>query len=120
MNVIYKISRKGKPFNQEESINMIKLASTALLALMMVSGVSVADDAAINAKYDKSCKLCHDGGLMGAPKTGDVEAWAPRLEKGNEVLLKHVKEGFNAMPPKGVCMDCTDEEFQQLIDKMAK
>ncbi len=99
---------------------MMKLTSTAILTLMMISGVSVADDATINAKYDKSCKLCHDAGLMGAPKTGDIEAWAPRLEKGNEVLLKHVKEGFNAMPPKGACMDCSDEEFQKLIDKMAK
>lgn len=98
----------------------MKFASATLLALVFVSATSIADDAAINAKYDKSCKLCHDSGLMGAPKTGDVAAWAPRLEKGNELLMKHVKEGFNAMPPKGTCMDCTDEEFQKLIDKMAK
>lgn len=99
---------------------MLKLSSAALLALVFTSGVTVADDAAIDAKYQKSCKLCHDGGLMGAPKTGDVAAWAPRLEKGNEVLLKHIKEGFNAMPPKGTCADCTDEEFLKLVEKMSK
>lgn len=99
---------------------MLKLSSAALLALVFASGVSVADDAAIDAKYQKSCKLCHDGGLMGAPKTGDVAAWAPRLEKGNDVLLKHIKEGFNAMPPKGTCADCTDEEFLKLVEKMSK
>lgn len=99
---------------------MLKLSSVALLALVFTSGVTVADDAAIDAKYQKSCKLCHDGGLMGAPKTGDVAAWAPRLEKGNDVLLKHIKEGFNAMPPKGTCADCTDEEFLKLVEKMSK
>lgn len=100
---------------------MMKLSSAAtLLALVFSANVSVADDAAIDAKYQKSCKLCHDGGLMGAPKTGDLAAWAPRMEKGNDVLLKNVKDGFNAMPPKGTCADCTDEEFVKLIDKMAK
>jgi cytochrome c5 len=98
----------------------MKFVATALLGLVFVAGTSVADDAAITAKYEKSCKLCHDTGLMGAPKTGDVAAWAPRLEKGNEVLMKHIKEGFNAMPPKGTCMDCTDEEFQKLLEKMSK
>ncbi len=99
---------------------MLKLGSVAFLALVFASGITVADDAAIDAKYQKSCKLCHDGGLMGAPKTGDVAAWAPRLEKGNDVLLKHIKEGFNAMPPKGTCADCTDEEFLKLVEKMSK
>lgn len=99
---------------------MLKLKSIALLAVVFASCSVIADDAAIDAKYEKTCKMCHDTGLMGAPKTGDAAAWAPRLEKGNDVLLKHVKEGFNAMPPKGICMDCTDEEFQKLIEKMTK
>ena len=99
---------------------MLKFKSIAMLPLVLASCVAIADDAAIDAKYEKSCKLCHDTGLMGAPKTGDVAAWAPRLEKGNDVLLKHAIEGFNAMPPKGTCMDCTDEDLQKLIEKMTK
>ncbi len=94
--------------------------SIALLVAVFASFSAIADDAAIDAKYDKSCKMCHDTGLMGAPKTGDAAAWAPRLEKGNDVLLKHAIEGFNAMPPKGTCMDCTDEDLQKLIEKMSK
>lgn len=99
---------------------MLKFKSIAMLPLVLASCVAIADDAAIDAKYEKSCKLCHDTGLMGAPKTGDAAAWAPRLEKGNDVLLKHAIEGFNAMPPKGTCMDCTDEDLQKLIEKMTK
>jgi cytochrome c5 len=94
--------------------------TTAVVALVFASSMTIADDAAIDAKYEKSCKLCHSAGLMGAPKTGDVAAWAPRLEKGNDVLLKHMKEGFNAMPPKGTCMDFTDDDFLKLLEKMSK
>lgn len=90
------------------------------MTFVLASCAAFADDAAIDAKYEKSCKLCHDSGLMGAPKTGDAAAWAPRLEKGNDVLLKHAIEGFNAMPPKGTCMDCSDEDLKQLIEKMTK
>lgn len=98
---------------------MLKFKSIALLTMVFASCAVIADEA-IDAKYEKSCKLCHDTGLMGAPKTGDAAAWAPRLEKGNDVLLKHAIEGFNAMPPKGTCMDCTDEDFEKLIEKMTK
>jgi len=37
-----------------------------------------------------------------------------------DTLVKHVKEGFNAMPPKGMCNDCSDEEYRALIEYMSK
>ncbi len=99
---------------------MIRLRYSAVLAICFASSLSIADDKVIEEKYQKSCKVCHEAGLMAAPKVGDATAWAPRLAKGNELLLKHIKEGFNAMPPKGMCTDCTDEEFLKLIARMAK
>ncbi len=98
----------------------IKLHSSAVLLLCFASCPSIADESAIEEKYQKACKICHEAGLMAAPTVGDAAAWAPRLAQGNEVLLKHVKEGFKTMPPKGMCTDCTDEEFLKLIDRMAK
>lgn len=71
------------------------------------------------AKYDKSCKVCHATGAAGAPKTGDADAWAPRMAKGNEVLLASVNQGLNAMPPKGMCFDCSDADYTALIEYMA-
>jgi cytochrome c5 len=71
------------------------------------------------AKYDKSCKVCHDAGVAGAPKTGDAAAWEPRMAKGMEVLLVSVNNGLNAMPPKGMCFDCTDADYTALIEYMA-
>jgi len=71
------------------------------------------------AKYDKSCKVCHDSGAAGAPKTGDAAAWEPRMAKGMEVLVASVNNGLNAMPPKGMCFDCTDADYTALIEYMA-
>lgn len=72
------------------------------------------------AKYDKSCKICHASGAAGAPKTGDAAAWAPRMEKGMEVLVVSVNTGLNAMPPKGMCFDCSDEDYAAMIEYMSQ
>ena len=69
--------------------------------------------------YDQFCFSCHTPGLSGSPKLGDVEAWAPRIAKGPELLLKTTKEGIPpAMPAMGLCSRCTDEELNAAIDYM--
>ena len=70
-------------------------------------------------KYNRSCAVCHNVGAAGAPKSHDVTAWEPRLAKGMEALVASVKNGLNAMPPTGLCADCTDEEYQELITYMS-
>ena len=70
-------------------------------------------------KYNKSCAVCHNSGAANAPKTGDAEAWAPRMAKGMDTLLASVNNGLNAMPPKGMCFDCTDDDYKALIEYMA-
>ncbi len=87
-------------------------------AAVAVSGAAVAEPNL--EKYNKSCVVCHDQGVAGAPKTGDAAAWAPRLEKGMEGLVASIKNGLNAMPPMGMCMDCTDDEYMELIKYMAE
>ena len=72
------------------------------------------------AKYQQTCFACHGTGVPGAPQKGDKEAWAPRLASGSEALLNSVKKGKGAMPPGGLCGDCSDEQFSALIDYMAK
>ncbi len=71
-------------------------------------------------KYNKSCAVCHNTGAANAPKTGDADAWAPRMAKGMDVLVQSVNNGLNAMPPKGMCFDCSDDEYKALIEYMAK
>lgn len=91
-----------------------------LLAVAAVAAtVSVQADAReATDLYNKSCIACHANGAAGAPKTGDEAAWKPRLEKGMDTLLLNVKNGIGVMPAKGMCMDCSDEEFKSLIELM--
>lgn len=53
------------------------------------------------AVYNLACTACHGAGVAGAPKTGDVAAWKPRLAQGFDTLVKHAVEGFKTMPAKG-------------------
>ena len=68
--------------------------------------------------YQKSCQACHASGAAGAPKLGDKDAWAPRIAKGNDALLLSVKNGIKAMPPKGACMSCSEDELRAAMEYM--
>lgn len=70
--------------------------------------------------YKKNCAFCHDNGTAGAPKYADKASWAPRLAKGLEVLKEHTLKGFKAMPAKGLCPQCSDEETVASLDYMLK
>lgn len=70
------------------------------------------------AVYQASCFGCHGTGAAGAPKKDDAAAWEARIAQGADVLFDHALNGFNAMPPKGTCMDCSDDELKAAIEFM--
>lgn len=70
--------------------------------------------------YGSKCIACHSSGAAGAPKLGDVAAWAPRIGKGIDVLYTSAISGFNGMPAKGLCMDCSDDEMKATVDYMVE
>ena len=70
--------------------------------------------------YNGACAACHSSGAAGAPKLGDASAWAARLPKGNDTLVSHVINGYNAMPAKGLCMDCSDAELADAVAYMVQ
>jgi cytochrome c5 len=69
----------------------------------------------------KHCNACHGTGLLGAPKIGDAAAWKTRADEqgGLSGLLAKAITGINAMPPKGTCADCSDDELKGAIQKMS-
>lgn len=68
--------------------------------------------------YNSYCVACHATGVAGAPIAGDKAAWTPRLAQGREIVNQHAIEGYNAMPAKGTCMSCTDEDIINTINYM--
>jgi len=70
--------------------------------------------------YNSACMACHSTGAGGAPKLGDVVAWADRIAKGTDALHD---AGVNGVPgtgmiAKGGCMSCSDEEVHAAVDYM--
>jgi cytochrome c5 len=70
------------------------------------------------AVYNQFCVACHATGVGGAPLLGDPDAWAPRLAQGMDTLWDHTLNGINAMPAKGTCMSCSDDELRDAMDYM--
>ena len=66
-----------------------------------------------------NCAMCHAGGLMGAPKIGDVGLWAPRIAQGKDTLINNAIKGIRMMPAKGGNSRLTDEEVAAAVISMA-
>ena len=69
--------------------------------------------------YNGACTACHGAGILGAPKNGDKATWDERLAKGIDESLALAIKGINAMPPKGNCADCSDDELMAAIKFMS-
>ncbi|VEG90447.1 c-type cytochrome [Legionella spiritensis] len=64
------------------------------------------------------CATCHAPKPLielGAPKAQATNDWQPRIKKGLKQLLANTSEGINAMPPRGGCFECTDEQLELAI-----
>lgn len=65
-----------------------------------------------------TCNMCHGTGVAGAPKVGDKAAWKNRIAQGMDTLHTHAIQGIRAMPPKGTCAACSDDEIKAAVDFM--
>lgn len=72
--------------------------------------------------YQTYCFACHGSGANNSPVLGNVEAWAPRIAKGIDTLYESAINGLNngAMPPKGLCMDCSDDDIRATVDHIVQ
>jgi len=95
---------------------MNKLISVISACLLLgLSGTVLADGEKI---YKQSCQACHANGVANSPKPGDKAAWAPRIATGMDAMLATAKKGKGAMPPKGTCMSCSDDDLRSAIEYM--
>lgn len=71
------------------------------------------------AKYEASCKACHEVAGSGAPLTGDEKAWSEVFAQPIEEVMQRVVNGYQGMPPLGQCFDCNQEDLENLVYHMA-
>lgn len=71
------------------------------------------------AVYEKHCIICHKDGLAGAPRFQNQTDWQARLDgRKLEDLVSSAIKGLNAMPPKGTCSDCSEQDITNAIQFM--
>lgn len=89
-------------------------------AIIAAAETRVPSDPILAEKYERACQACHADPENGAPLSGDVRAWAPRMDaRGAEGLLQSTLNGFEGMPPLGACPDCGIDDFENLIAFLA-
>jgi len=67
--------------------------------------------------YVNSCIICHQGGMMTAPRIGNGSNWLMRLKSsGLTGLYRHAINGYNSMPVKGACVTCSDNDIIASVD----
>jgi cytochrome c5 len=73
--------------------------------------------------FKEFCAACHDKEPkidIHAPHIGDQNAWKNRQKLGLPILLKITTTGVGAMPARGGCFECSDEQLSETIQYMLK
>ena len=71
--------------------------------------------------YQKLCANCHAVKPLiplGAPRIGVVADWTPRMTRNIQEMFTRVDQGFNTMPARGGCFECSDSELKAAIKYM--
>lgn len=92
---------------------LLAITAATLLTLPLSVQAMSADEV-----VQKHCVACHQAGLGGAPKMDDKAAWAPRIATGVDAMTATVLAGKGAMPPKGTCGSCSEDEIRAAVEAM--
>ena len=108
--------------NEPAAEKVVDASTTEPVAQVEVDDQSEGSaDKVIDAKQiiAANCAMCHEGGLMGAPKIGSEEQWASRIAQGKDTLVSHAINGIRTMPARGGNAKLSDEEVAAAVIDMA-
>lgn len=88
--------------------------SAAAAAPAEVAGAAKSGEAV----YNSSCFACHGTGAAGAPMLGNAGQWEPRVAQGMDTLVTNAISGIRAMPARGTCASCSDDEIKAAVEYM--
>ena len=90
------------------------------ILVAVLGGLGACEDPKVAEQYETHCAPCHRTGAVDAPRKGDAESWAWRLERGEDNMFRSLREGRVGMPPRGRCVACSDEDLRALIQYMLR
>ena len=116
--IIWPLSMLGKGDTSSGSSDDAELRIQPVARVEMQKAVVKSDGKPRSGEaiYEAVCKVCHEAGVAGAPKTGDKAAWAPRIATGAAALLASATNGKAAMPARGGASDLTDDELKAAVE----
>lgn len=106
---------RGEMLSEVMAVNE-RIKPVASLAIATAAKAAPRAPRTGDAVYTASCSACHGTGAAGAPKIGDIAAWQPRVSQGQASLYDHAIKGLRAMPARGACTDCSDDELKAAVD----
>lgn len=71
--------------------------------------------------FKEFCRTCHDKKPLidvPAPRIGNKKIWEKYQKLGKSLLLELTIKGVGAMPARGGCFECSDEQLAQAIQYM--
>lgn len=97
-------------------------AAAAIAAIPQASSAPAAGGSADasqagKALYQQVCQACHAAGVLGAPKFGNKDDWAPRLKDPMDTIYNYALHGKGQMPPKGGS-NASDADVKAAVDYM--
>ena len=70
----------------------------------------------VSGSYEQYCAMCHNTGMAGAPMRTATDHWEARLaDVGINTIVTNAINGINAMPARGMCMTCSDDEVAEMV-----
>jgi cytochrome c5 len=109
--------------NRTTDERIAKVSKVYLEGEIDIAAIAAAPKKSVKARtgkevYGATCQTCHAIGVAGAPKYGNKADWAARTSQGIDGLLKVAINGKGAMPPRGTCGDCSDDELKATVEYM--
>ena len=68
--------------------------------------------------YLAVCAACHSRNVPGVPQLAVRSDWAGPMAKGRKALYRNAIKGYQAMPEKGLCEDCSTKEVKRAVNFM--
>lgn len=65
--------------------------------------------------FQKSCAVCHQTGIAGAPMINDRARWTELRQKGLSTLVDHAVNGFKAHPPRGADYQLSGNDIRDAV-----
>jgi len=115
-------SRDQQIAERLQPVGSVCLAGEPCASGAASSGSAGSAAAAFSAEgtYEQYCAMCHNTGMAGAPRRDDADRWAARVgEVGLAEVINNAINGINAMPPRGMCATCSDDELAQVVEYLS-